>query len=150
MIVPRRFTLDTNVLIYAVDTDSPQKQKAASHLVGAAADADCVLTLQALGEFFNAVRRKNFASIDRAIALTQAWQQIFPVASADSSSFNEAVEFVRDHNISFWDAMLWVTAKQAGCAFILSEDMQHGRRLGGVEIVNPFTGDSAATLGNLL
>lgn len=42
---------------------------------------------------------------------------MFPVVSADQGTFNEAVEYVRDHSISFWDAILWVTAKQAGCAF---------------------------------
>ena len=34
--------------------------------------------------------------------------------------------------------MLWAAARRAGRSAILSADMQHGRRLGGVEIVNPF------------
>jgi len=29
-------------------------------------------------------------------------------------------------------------AKQSGCRVVLSEDMQHGRVVDGVEIVNPF------------
>jgi predicted nucleic acid-binding protein len=29
-------------------------------------------------------------------------------------------------------------AKQAGCRVLLSEDMQHGREIDGVKIVNPF------------
>jgi len=138
MIVPKRFTFDTNILIYAVNTDTLEKHKIASALLETAVERDCLLTLQAIGEFFNAARRKTMASIDEAIAITRVWQQIFTVVSADQDTFNEAVEYVRDHNISFWDAMLWVTAKQAGCAYVLSEDMQHGRRLGGVEIINPF------------
>lgn len=146
MIVPNRFTLDTNVLIYAVDTDAGEKHKSASTLLTLAVDKDCVLTLQALSEFFNAVRKKNKASTDTAIELSRTWQQLFPVASAGPETLNEAIEIVRDHQLSFWDAMLWMTAKQAGCAYVFSEDMQHGRRLGGVEIINPFAKDAATVL----
>ncbi len=88
--------------------------------------------------------------MDEVIAITRVWQQIFTIVPADQETFNEAVEYVRDHRISFWDAMLWVTAKQAGCAYMLSEDMQHGRRLGGVEIINPFVKDAKPTLELLL
>ena len=146
MIVTNRFTLDTNILLYAVNTDEPDKHKIASRILEVAADRDCLLSLQSLGEFLNAVRRKNASSIDDAIAITQIWQQLFHVICADQDTYNEAVEYVQDHSISFWDAMIWVTAKQAGCAYILSADMQHGRRLGGVEIVNPFAKDAAPVI----
>ena len=146
MIVPNRFTLDTNVLIYAVDTDADEKHKSASTLLTLAVEKDCVLTLQALSEFFNAVRKKNKASTDTAIELSRTWQQLFPIASAGPETLNEAIEVVRDHQLSFWDAMLWMTAKEAGCAYLFSEDMQHGRRLGGVEIINPFAKDAATVL----
>ena len=42
------------------------------------------------------------------------------------------------HGLSFWDAMLWATAKRAGCRMLFSEDLQDGRRLDGVLFVNPF------------
>ena len=150
MIVPKRFTFDTNILIYAVNTDAPEKHEIASSLLEAATQKDCLLTLQAIGEFFNATRRKGLASMDEVITITRVWQQIFTVVPADQDTFNEAVEYVRDHNISFWDAMLWANAKQAGCAYVLSEDMQHGRRLGGVEIINPFAKDAKPVLALLL
>ena len=150
MIVPKRFTLDTNILIYAVNIDTPEKHQIASVLMETATEKDCLLTLQAIGEFFNASRRKGLASMDEVITITRVWQQIFTIVPADQETFNEAVEYVRDHRISFWDAMLWVTAKQAGCAYVLSEDMQHGRRLGGVEIINPFVKDAKPTLELLL
>jgi predicted nucleic acid-binding protein len=36
------------------------------------------------------------------------------------------------------DALIVRAASAAGCARILSEDMQTGRRFDGIEIVNPF------------
>ncbi len=150
MIVSSRFTFDTNILIYSVDRSGGNRHDIAVDLVEKAADKDCYLTVQVLGEFYHAVTRKNHAKPDQAIAFTRIWQQIFPVAAANQDTFNDAVEYVCDHNISFWDAMLWVTAKQTGCGYIISEDMQHGRRLGGVEVLNPFAKDAKPALSRLL
>ena len=116
----------------------------------AAAGKDCPISLQALGEFFHATTRKTLTTADQAVAYTNIWQRVFDVIAADLSTYNEATDYVRDHGMSFWDAMLWATARQAGCAFILSEDMQHGRRLGGVELVNPFDGAARAIVERLL
>lgn len=138
MTVEGRFTLDTNILVYAVDLDAPEKRRIARDIILEAADRDAWLTVQALGEFFHAVTHKNVASVDQAIAYTTAWQSLFQIAAADRAAYNAATEAVRDHGFAFWDAMLWATARQAGCALIFSEKMQHGRTLGGVEIVNPF------------
>ena len=60
------------------------------------------------------------------------------------------MDAVEEHRLSFWDAMLWATVRQSGCSAIPSEDMQDGRRLGGVEIVNPFTAEAATRLEPLL
>ena len=138
MIVEGRFTLDTNILIYAVDLDAPEKRAIAQDVIMKSASQDAWLTVQALGEFFHSVTRKSIASADAAIAYTTAWQKLFQIAATDLTAYNAATEAVRDHGLSFWDAMLWATAKQAGCARILSENLQAGRKLGGVEIVNPF------------
>jgi predicted nucleic acid-binding protein len=46
---------------------------------------------------------------------------------------------VNRHGLAFWDAMLWATARDAGCQLILSEDFQDRRTLEGVTFLNPFT-----------
>jgi predicted nucleic acid-binding protein len=115
-----------------------------------AADKDCFLTLQSLGEFFHATTRKGLADAEEAQAYIEVWQEVYSITAADSFSLNYAIEAVRDHGLSFWDAMILGAVKQANCAFILSEDMQNGRRLGGVEIVNPFLAASKPILRKLL
>jgi predicted nucleic acid-binding protein len=60
------------------------------------------------------------------------------------------MDAVEEHRLSFRDAMLWATARQAGCAAIVSGDMQDGRRLSGVEIINPFAADATARIAALL
>ncbi|MDD9994112.1 MAG: hypothetical protein OXP75_20125 [Rhodospirillales bacterium] len=57
---------------------------------------------------------------------------------------------VNEHKSSLSGGMLWAAARQGGCSATLSEDMQHGRRLGGVEFVNPFAPQAAAAMATLL
>jgi predicted nucleic acid-binding protein len=49
-----------------------------------------------------------------------------------------AVKLARASALSFYDALIIATAADAGCAVLLTEDMQHGRKFGGVTILNPF------------
>ena len=51
MTVDERITLDTNILVYAVDLDAGERNETARSVMGAAARKDCYLTVQALGEF---------------------------------------------------------------------------------------------------
>lgn len=150
MTVKARFSLDTNILVYAVDRDAGDRHRQSKGLVGRAARRDCVLTRQALAEFFHATTRKNLLEPSHAGAFVRDWLDVFRVASSDEASLADAMDAVEEHRLSFWDAMLWATARQSGCAAILSEDMQHGRRLSGVEFINPFAADAVEQLATLL
>ena len=150
MTVKGRFSLDTNILVHAVDRDAGERHRRSREIMGRAARYDCVLAVQALAEFFHATTRKNLLEPQRASAFVRSWLDVFRVTSADDSALADAIDAVEEHRMSFWDAMLWAAVRQAGCSAILSEDMQHGRRLGGVEFVNPFAADAAARLATLL
>ena len=150
MTVKDRFSLDTNILVYAVDVDAGERHERSKQLMAQAARRDCVLTVQALAEFFHVTTRKNLLELSRARAFVCDWLDVFPVASADDTALVRAMDAVEEHRLSFWDAMLWATATGIGCAAILSEDMQHGRRLSGVTFINPFAADAAARLAPLL
>ncbi len=145
-----RFTLDTNVLIYAIDRDAGAKHKTASSILAHAAEKDCVLTLQSLSECFVATTRKSLMPQADAAGYVADLQAVFDIVAADADSLNNAIEAVRDAGFSFWDAMLWATAKAAGCACILTEDIPSRPRFGGVDFVNPFTKASAATVTAIL
>lgn len=78
------------------------------------------------------------------------WLEAFQVISAADTAFVDAMDAVGEHQLSFWDAMIWAAARQGGCSAILSEDMQDGRRLSGVEFVNPFSSGAATRLAEFL
>lgn len=150
MTVRGRFSLDTNILIYAVDRDAGERHEQAREIVGQAAQRDCVLTLQALSEFFHAATRKKLLDSLHASAFVRDWCDVFHVTSADDMALVDAMDAVAEHQLSFWDAMLWATARQSGCSSIVSEDMQGSRRLGGIEFINPFAVEDRPRLALLL
>jgi len=121
-----RLTFDSNILIYALSR-ADLRHAAAASLLARATRADCVLTLQSLAECFRVITTKLRLDPRQAKSEIDGFRTAFPVRSA-----------VEDHRLSFWDAMLWATARRAGCRLLLSEDFQDGRDLGGVLFVNPF------------
>ena len=145
-----RFTFDTNVLVYALDRDAGDRHRIALDLVKRARGRDCVILLQALAELFRTLTGKGKVEPAEAMKVVQAWRDVAPVFAADDMCLVDAMDAVADHNWSFWDAMMWATAKRAGCRLLISEDGQDGRTLGGVTIVNPFLASPSPLLGQAL
>ncbi len=135
-----RFTLDSNVLVYALDSKAGEKHGRAAAVVGAAAEHDCILTIQALAEFFAVVARKGIVSPRQAAEQVQDWMIAFPLIAAGEAALQTALNVAVQGRLAFWDAMLLATARQAGCGVVLSEDMQDGATIEGVLIRNPFAG----------
>ena len=137
-----RFTLDTNVLVYAADELAGAKHALAAELVDRAVGRDCVLTLQSLAEFYHATTRKGVVPARDAADQVRDWMTLFPIAAADETALVAALKLSTAKKASIWDALLIGTAASAGCAVVVSENMQHGQRLGGVRLCNPFKADA--------
>lgn len=135
-----RFTLDTNVLVYALDRDAGEKHRVALDITRRARGRDCVLTLQALAELFRTLTGPRLRLPPaRAGDIVQQWRDALPVVAADEDCLTDAMGAVTHHGWSFWDAMIWATAKRHGCRLLLSEDGPGGETLGAVTLVNPFS-----------
>lgn len=146
-----RFTLDTNVLVYATDSLAGGKRERALSIILRAAERDCPLTLQVLGEFFAAATRKGIVSWGTAEAQVQDWMTMFAIVTADRAALRAALAMSRTRRVGFWDALLLATAREAGCAVLLSEDLQDGASYAGVRVRNPFKGAAIpAAVGRLL
>lgn len=146
-----RFSLDTNVLVYAADRDAGERHQRACYIIERAARRPCTLTLQALAEFFHAVTRKGLVPRTEAAAQVRDWLEIFPTATADTEALRLALSAAEAGRFGFWDALLLATAGRAGCGVVLSEDMSDGGALDGVIVRNPFAGpDLAGDIQRLL
>jgi predicted nucleic acid-binding protein len=134
----QRFSVDTNILIYSIDTDAGTRHEQARAVMDALPDADCVLTLQALAEFFHAVTRKDKMPVEEAAATVHDWMELFPVAVADGRTLTGAIRLKVAESFAFWDAMVVETARTSGVTRLLTEDMQDGRLVGALRLENPF------------
>lgn len=135
------FTLDANILIYFVDHREPRKRALAQEIMRHAPACDCLLTHQALGEFFNAARKKLRIPAAEAAGFVRDWAAVFPSAGSSLSAVQSALTAAEKGQLAYWDAMLLASAEEAGCAVALSEDMSDGYRLGNLVVRNPFAGD---------
>lgn len=137
----RRFTLDTNVLVYAIDSAEGEKHRRAKDIVDRAAQADCVLAIQALGEFYVTSQRRRLLPAADAAAQVADWVELFATMGPIEANVVTAAQEAAATRFGYWDAMLLATADSHGCTTLLSEDMADGATLGGVTVRNPFRGD---------
>lgn len=135
----KRFCLDTNVFFYAIDPqDRPRHHRAIELIERAALEHDCVVPLQVFAEFFASATRKGRMGLEEAAQQISDWKLLFPTAYPGSGNLEQAIALVQQHQVSFWDAMIWAVALSAGATVLLTEDFQDGRDLDGIEIRNPF------------
>jgi predicted nucleic acid-binding protein len=124
---------DTNILVYAATSDEKKQQA-----------VDCLrrggfASVQVLNEFVHVARRKlrhDWPQIE--FALGQFRASLDDVVPITVHTHENAVSLSRDHGLSFYDALIVAAAIEAGCDTLFSEDMQGGRTIGGLAIVNPF------------
>jgi predicted nucleic acid-binding protein len=133
-----RTFLDTNILLYAEDSKDERKRRIALDLILAhKRQRTGVVSLQVLQEFFtNAIQK---LSLDPAIARYKVeFHSRFHVVEPTADDVLAAIDLHRLHQISFWDAMILHCARKSGCNILLTEDLQHGRSIDRVRVVNPF------------
>lgn len=131
-------TADTNVLVYVSDDAAPLKQRVAVQVMRRLSELRQPVSLQVIGELQNALRRK--LGYPPTVAATAAREILlaFDVFPPTETAADEALSLMAAGRLSYWDALLVMSASEAGVTAVLSEDMQDGARFGGVEIVNPF------------
>jgi predicted nucleic acid-binding protein len=144
-------TFDTNVLVYTLETPGNTKLDRARDLVNRSVESGSLtLLLQSLTEFSYVALRKLRMDIGLVERRINAFRRAAPVHAASEDDLPIALQYVRQHRMAFWDALMCVTAERAGLRYLLTEDMQDGRRLGGLTIVNPFRTENIALIDRIL
>ena len=133
-----RSFLDTNILVYADDADAGHKRAKAQELVlSALTSGDAVISTQVLQEYFAVATRKLAVPAEAAQKKVEILAALVAV-TIDSDHIIESIKLHRLYSLAFWDALIVHAARRAGCGRLMTEDLQSGQRIEGVEIVNPF------------
>lgn len=140
--------VDTNILVYAYNVDEEEKHAQASALIKNLWDKKTgVLSLQVLQEFYVTVTqkiRKPISSSEARVIIEDhvaVWEIIEPTAN----TLIAALEAQANYQLHFWDAMIFAAAKEARAKVVYTEDFQHGRKIEGVQFINPFRGATSKT-----
>jgi len=138
--------VDSNVLLYAIDEADPKKQQAAQHWRSALwKTRRGRISFQVLGEFYvNAVRKEPAVREEARSEVRDllAWRPVV----ADAALLERGWKIQDRYRLSYWDALIVAAAKTASCRYLLTEDLQAGQELDGVEVVNPFLRDPESVL----
>ena len=136
--------VDTNVLVYRCDWRFPEKQRIATDVLRRGiADAALRLPHQAVVEFVAVVSRPLAGGeplLSRPEALREAEELLsqFPVLYPSEELVRTALRGALAYQLSWCDAHLWAYAEHYGLAELPSEDFQHGRIYGTVQVRDPF------------
>ena len=144
-----RFSFDSNILVYSVDA-LDRRAPLARQLLSHAVTADCVLTNQAIGEFLKVVRAKDYISLPEARQTAGDWALLFSIASTTTEHLIAASSLCERHRLQFWDSVILSVSAAAEVEYLLTEDMQDGAVLDGVQVVNPFNPANEELLDLLL
>jgi len=133
------FFLDSNILIYAFDTQEPVKRARSRELIESLPAESIVLSTQVINEFYFTVTRK----LRRPLPGPEAEQAVrglsgLRVLPLDYRLTLAAFEIVRKDRLSIWDALIVQGAIEGKCRTLFSEDFQDGRKYGGLKVVNPL------------
>jgi predicted nucleic acid-binding protein len=137
-----KFFIDTNIIVYSFDRDSPGKrEKARSIVEEAVTTGNGVVSFQVVQEFLNVATRK----FKKALQLDDARQfleeillplcDLFP----NNAFYRNALDIKERTGYSFYDAMILQAALEAQCRVLYSEDLQDGFKLFDLTIINPFS-----------
>jgi predicted nucleic acid-binding protein len=130
---------DTNILVYAFDEGEPEKRAVARQLVDEhLVEGDGMLSVQVLREFYSATRKPAHPlPIEKAVDAVGYLATFSPIAE-DARMVVGAVRRSRELTLSFWDALIVEAALRGGADRLLTEDLQHGQRIGDLTVENPF------------
>lgn len=135
--------VDTNVFVYAVDSDDPVKQGKALDLLAQLSSPQpaAVQLWQVACEFLGQLRRRMSQGLLSASQVESSFQRflaLFPLRFPSERTLHRSFDLMSRFSLSHWDSLLLAACKEAGVSTLYSEDMQAGMNYDGVSIVNPF------------
>ena len=134
---PAAAFVDTNIWVYA-HLKAPGDARHERALAVVQTGAELVISPQVVAEYYSVMLRNS---------QTDAWIQAnlramfarTKLQPANAEMLSTALDLRKRFAFSFWDCQIAAAALQAGCATLLTEDLQHGQLLEKrLRVVNPL------------
>lgn len=137
-----RVFIDTNLWAYRLDQrEAAKSRRVHQWLAAIVADHEVVISTQVLIELRSVVSRKLQPPLtdQQMTALLEALAG-FEVVSTDANLTLDAHQLAIREQLSWFDALIAEAAIRSRCSVLYSEDFGHGRRIAGLDVVNPLRG----------
>ena len=130
--------LDSNILVYSIDDNSPEKQRKARAIVASAIGRPgFMVSAQVLNEFANVALAKLRLTLEEAGRFVAVFRRM-KVVSVDCAWTERALQIKAQYGTQFYDSLLLAAAEANGCDEFWSEDLNDGQLYCGIRAVNPF------------
>ena len=133
--------IDTNVFIYHLDMTDARKHAVAESIVRDGLESgNACISFQVVQECLNTALRKAKVALDLDAARSYLDTVLAPLMQVPASAalYHRALDIQARWRLGFYDSLIVAAALAAGCSRLLSEDLQHGQRIEGLTIHNPF------------
>jgi predicted nucleic acid-binding protein len=133
--------LDSNIILYSIDSGSKAKQKTAKSLVtDALKNRASLISFQVVQETLNIAQRKFEVPITDQDAQSLLQSVLMPLMKVlpSESLYLEALRIRNRYKFGFYDSLIISAALSQNCTRLYTEDMQNGQTIEGLKIVNPF------------
>lgn len=138
--------VDTNVLVYARDRRDAEKHgRAREWMRFLWQTRRGRLSAQVLNEYFVTVTGK----LTHALAEVEARDEVRELMAwapepVDGDLIERAWIAASTWQLSHWDALIVAAAQRAGCAYLLTEDLQTAQNFGDLRVLSPFLSSPTA------
>ncbi|RMF83822.1 MAG: PIN domain-containing protein [Nitrospirae bacterium] len=134
------FFVDSNLLLYRRDASEPAKQPlAATWLEALWRTRRGRISLQVLEEFYFVATHRLRPGLPREEARQEVRELVTWRPLPITASLVAAAWVVEErYRFSFWDSLIIAAARESGCRYLLTEDLQGGQEVDGVQVVDPF------------
>ena len=127
--------VDTNVLLYSIDLEAPEKMQISLVLV----EKEPVICSQNLSEFINVLLRRWKYPKDKVSLVVAEVLKTCIFYPNTKETYLQGFDLVAKYDFQIFDAIIVASALEAGCNILYTEDMQHGLVVENqLQIVNPF------------
>lgn len=130
---------DSNIFIYTMDNNDPQKKEIATNLINEYKDSKkVIISTQNLQEFYNASTRKLHIEKNTVKSAVDYLSKSFPVTQVSIPIILKAIDIQIKYQLGFYDSLILSTASYENCVVCYSEDLSNGQIVEGVKVINPF------------
>lgn len=133
--------IDSKVFVYLFDRRADAKREIADSVVTRAlTEGNAHVSHQVVQETLHVITSKITSPVspDDAWKFLQQFMAPMWKLSPTPDLYRHGLAIQARYGFSFYDSLIVAAAIDAGCSQLLSEDFQHGQRIEGLTVHNPF------------